>query len=631
MNSKNENNSFITVENFMADMPDSATREELYDLLGDDPMFSPENLAKAEALVERRSATPEAQHSLEDSANQTDSVVVPTTLHQSWRMRLLSISSVAAIIACVVVIYWQYSSNNHREVAVAEANSLLAEIDSTLPFVLKAEKQKEQCQKAMRLLSEVYGKNHSMYRSALSKLVVLNNFNIEIGNEARDALEELRTLDLALYGKSDFRYIDTLQRFAMLEEMNENVNAAIALNREIAEIEKQQGNVGSRLWVMATSDIGRLSYQGKEFENARQAYQSLVDLKRNDFATTDWLFLLSNCYLELGDNKQRYETVKTAIALQRSLDIQPSIFNLVLLGRMHSLKGEFQQAEKELLEAKRLYWETPTIAPSYPSILMSLVDDYRNDGKYKQAKSSAVEAIRMFEIMNKTHNKDYVFALISAANINMNLGEYEQAIAHITQGFDVYRKGKLNAPSLLINIYSQKSVVELLRSNNNEALAAAKQALHIAITDTASDVSSKIRARISFANVLMAVSKIDVAEKELGVAQTMLSKLAVRDYRQESSVLASLGIIKEMRGEFREAEADLKKAIAMIPKTDPSHALLKTILVQIYKDLGRVDDSRMLAMSIKDTIDRLIPKKVRESQKGKIIIVNGYPTWIHTL
>ena len=43
----------LTLENFMADVPDMKTCEELCDLFGDHPMFSLESLAKAREMMER--------------------------------------------------------------------------------------------------------------------------------------------------------------------------------------------------------------------------------------------------------------------------------------------------------------------------------------------------------------------------------------------------------------------------------------------------------------------------------------------------------------------------------------------------------------------------------------------------
>jgi len=52
MEANREKTPVLTVETFMADVPDASTREELYDLFGDHPMFSPEMLAKAQTAID---------------------------------------------------------------------------------------------------------------------------------------------------------------------------------------------------------------------------------------------------------------------------------------------------------------------------------------------------------------------------------------------------------------------------------------------------------------------------------------------------------------------------------------------------------------------------------------------------
>lgn len=565
--------------------------------------------------------------------NGNDQLTPKMPKQNHWRM----FAGVSMTVAAVVLIFtsWTYTDIRKQNDAMTRAGELLAEVDSNLPMdpladARLAEKQEAQCREAMRLLSEVNGTTTPMYREALAQLVRLFDIYQQSGEPQRKAIRQLRDLDRRLYGEDDPRYLRTLQIFASFEQRNGDDEAALSLNREIANLTEGDDHL-RHFYTTALENIGTLAYERQQYAQARDAWQALVDLEQHDFEETRWLGMLSDAFKGLGDERKRLQTLEAKITLLRSLDMHPSANTLMLVASLHSIAGDYPKAEEALQEARKQFWNAPTVDPSYPDILVMLAETEQRLGKYEEQKALALDALEMLDVADNRPSVTYVQALRQASNASESLGEYDDAIAFNTRALDAYKRGPLNVPALLVPLYMAKSDIEIARGNPDAGLEAAREAVRLARTEISGNAKVNGLSHDTLANAYIELEKYDDAERELEFAQKNYATLPNDDYRLDCNALATQAILETLRGEYAVAEEHLKTALGKMPETDPSRAILQNSLVHIYTLMDRKDDARRLAMSIAPTLNQLVPENVRKEHRGRTIRVNGYTTWLQSL
>ena len=154
--------------------------------------------------------------------------------------------------------------------------------------------------------------------------------------------------------------------------------------------------------------------------------------------------ILGSIYLLLGDYEIALEYLLTSLELNSQFENKPEIGSVMnMIASLHVLQENYDRAIEYFCQAKSLVEEL-----GQPEMVGSLtmnigVAHYYMDN-FEEALNYYEEAREISESDEVENPRLYMIAITNIGNVQIELGEYEQAEAYLLEAIDFFRENRLN-------------------------------------------------------------------------------------------------------------------------------------------------------------------------------------------
>ncbi|HLJ51206.1 MAG TPA: CHAT domain-containing tetratricopeptide repeat protein [Bryobacteraceae bacterium] len=383
--------------------------------------------------------------------------------------------------------------------------------------------------------------------------------------------EKLRDDDDSLHLISARIILGTIRQLQTDAGTPATVDSA-TLDLNFAQLENKLGNRNAALVVFRTS------------------FQTFVKLLGPNHPKTFYpLFAMAEAYVSNSNLKQAEPLLNQALALSRISGVDTFETSDVLndLGELYELAGDYTKAERALQESLKIRRALPNKDPQAISeSLNNLGELYEPLGDYSKAKLTFAEAL---EVLPQASRET-----LTAAAIHNNLGEAAQTLGDFSTAEREYAK--------------TLDLMQRLRGPRN--------------SDTA----------IALGNLASLYSQEGAYDKAL---ELRLQALDIEHQNEPDSLNAAgeynnLGVLYYLRGEYKKAEENYRKALAIRQRIErPDHLDIAANLDNLAVDLvaeGRLDQAEPMclqALHIREKTGRPMDLALSLHHLGNILVKEG--------
>lgn len=214
-----------------------------------------------------------------------------------------------------------------------------------------------------------------------------------------------------------------------------------------------------------TTDVNNLEQVPRTIASA-DSLQALADTERNEnpqsaiYAARESLEIseiigyeqgiatankiLGSIYLLLGDYEIALEYLLTSLELNNQLENQPEIGSVMnMIASLHVLQENYERAIEYYTETRTMMQELGQ-AETVGSLTMNIGVAHYYMGNYQKALEFYEEAKAIGESEEVEEPRLYMIAITNIGNVQIELGEYDQAEEFLVEAIEYFRENSLN-------------------------------------------------------------------------------------------------------------------------------------------------------------------------------------------
>jgi len=154
--------------------------------------------------------------------------------------------------------------------------------------------------------------------------------------------------------------------------------------------------------------------------------------------------ILGSIYLLLGDYEIALEYLLTSLERNRQLENQPEVGSVMnMIASLHVLQENYDRAIEYYSQARSMMdelGETEMVG----SLIMNIGVTHYYMNNFEEALGYYEEARKIGESDEVGNPRLYMIAITNIGNVQIELGEYEQAEAYLLEAIDFFRENRLN-------------------------------------------------------------------------------------------------------------------------------------------------------------------------------------------
>ncbi len=486
-----------------------------------------------------------------------------------------------------------------RRLAEASSLYLVGIANSKLGRLVEGEAAMIEC---LSLQQAELGEIHPTVAQTLQSLGMARSI-LGDDTEAETLIERAVAMGEECLGSTDWQLTKIRRDLADIKERLGKYSEAEEQDRHIIEALEQRQKQGTDEHVKALTHIGEVCRRSGQLANSIQAYREALAIHearpgRRTSAHGCVRSTLGSVLVQAGENVEGERLTREAVIDLRQVD--PGgldlAFALIQLGQAFDTTGNSTEAEGYYEEAARCNFDDSAGALKlHSTALRELARCRERRGDHAGAATLLEEAAAVVARGGRIVDLDYADSLIQLGEACLNNGQIEQAEPRLERALEIRRNMSGVSDEDLSEAIMAVAALRRAQSRFNEALELCREA--VALDERHRSVRPS-----AFAQSLYKLAAIHSALGEAHEAQTIYNRSlnVLRDAGLEGTmdhfyVLANFGVHLMMRGEYMEAESNLRNALRIAEQVaghdSPEYARVFSRLGELLVLSGREDEA----------------------------------------
>jgi serine/threonine-protein kinase len=305
--------------------------------------------------------------------------------------------------------------------------------------------------------------------------------------------------------------------------------------------------------------IGRVDLAQSHFESALALRRAIFG--EDHIKTAESYYYLGGVRFLRGDKAEAERLYRQALDIQRRRDEGNNLPYMILdLASLLTIKDEFVEAESLLLEAGELYRQRYGADHTTSAIVQEYLGSlYMQWGDIDKAEAYLQEALRLYA---KTPDSQTASALRHIGSIQVMRGNYKEALALLSDAYDIYRKIYGEWHPFTAGTFLGLAHVKYLQNSTAKAKIELEKSLAIYLDRM--PVNQNESPLASIGALLSLVGQHARAEAMILDALRIQSRTMPKDARILAETKGAMGECLMAQGRLAEAELFFKESLASL-------------------------------------------------------------------